>query len=290
MPGASCPVSSLGGTERVLGALVPPENIGTWLKSHPRCADLSTRRLQLPRMPIWAHILFGNASLRHTRGRWQADLPKQLVDATPGLTFGEANMAHSPVATAWSYWAGDRRLATGNGHQRQVPASGTAALALFRQLPKPRHKLQSTSIANSAIWSSSFAKAPTQSRRNPRPAGGRQNDVRRPHARSRPPDHRRSARRSRRHGPLAVASGRPTVRRRSAGGYCRGVVRSPHQQRPEAGGHMAFTAFKRRRSEEISSSSCAGSRATIASVSAAMPGVGREVRRLGRGRERVELS
>src|SRR6516162_3025511 len=56
----------------------------------------------------------------------------------------------------------------------------------------------------------------------------RGNDVRRPHARSRPPDHRRSARRSRRHGPLAVASVRPTDRKRSAGRCCQGVVRSPH--------------------------------------------------------------
>jgi hypothetical protein len=244
MPGASCLVSSLGGTERVLGALVPPENIGTWLKSHPGAPTLASDGCNCPacRSGLTSCSETRACGTRAEDGR--RTFQSVLVDATPGLTFGEANMAHSPVATAWSYWAGDRRLATGNEHQRQVPASGTAALALFRQLPKPRHKLQSTSIANSAIWSSSFAKAPTQSRRNPRPAGGRQNDVRRPHARSRPPDHRRSARRSRRHGPLAVASGRPTVRRRSAGGYCRGVVRSPHQQRPEAGGHMAFTAFK----------------------------------------------
>src|SRR5215469_16749115 len=51
----------------------------------------------------------------------------------------------------------------------------------------------------------------------------RGNDLRRPHARSRPPDHRRSARRSRRHEPLAVASVRPTDRTRNAGRCCRGV-------------------------------------------------------------------
>src|SRR5262249_41289444 len=59
-------------------------------------------------------------------------------------------------------------------------------------------------------------------------ASHRGNDVRRPHARNRPPDHRRNARRSRRHGLLAVASVRPTDRKRNAGRCCRGAVRSPH--------------------------------------------------------------
>src|SRR6516225_6658774 len=56
----------------------------------------------------------------------------------------------------------------------------------------------------------------------------RGNYVRRPHARSRPPGHRRNTRRSRRHGLLAVASVRPTGRKRNAGRCCRGAVRSPH--------------------------------------------------------------
>src|SRR5580692_2960087 len=44
----------------------------------------------------------------------------------------------------------------------------------------------------------------------------------------RPPDHRRSARRSCRLGPLAVASVPPTDRIRSASRCCRGAVRSPN--------------------------------------------------------------
>src|ERR1700759_2818923 len=59
-------------------------------------------------------------------------------------------------------------------------------------------------------------------------ASHRESDERRPHARSQPPNHRHSARRSCRLGLLAVASVLPTDRIRSASRRCQGAVRSPN--------------------------------------------------------------